>query len=92
MVEVHDPMRLLCVVEQIPEKLLEILSRQSNTEAWFKKEWIHLVALNPINKKFYQYRDGAFIEYGTKGETPYLKDLMRYVESHSDNIEVSLIN
>ncbi len=92
MVEVHEPMRLLCVVEQIPEKLLEILSRQSNTEAWFKKEWIHLVALNPINQKFYQYRDGAFIEYGTKGETPYLKDLMRYVESQSDNIEVSLIN
>lgn len=91
MVEVHDPMRLLCVVEQVPEKLLEIIRRQANTHSWFLNEWIHLIALNPLDKQFYRFHDDEFHLIRLDGHTPVMHDVMKAVEETSENIAVSLI-
>jgi uncharacterized protein YbcC (UPF0753/DUF2309 family) len=47
MVEIHEPMRLLVVVEQTPEILTAILERQPPLQELINNEWIVLAAKSP---------------------------------------------
>ncbi len=47
MVEIHEPMRLLVVVEQTPEVLTAILKRQPPLQELINNEWIVLAAKSP---------------------------------------------
>ena len=47
MVEIHEPMRLLVVVEQTPEMLSAIVQRQPALQELIANEWIILAAKNP---------------------------------------------
>ena len=60
MVEVHDPLRLLIVVEQEPEKVLQVIQRDENTYQWFINDWIKIVTVSPKTKKFHQFKSGSF--------------------------------
>lgn len=71
MINIHDPMRLLVIVEQDPEFVLKVLRQDESTMEWFTNAWIHLIAMHPVTKE-YSYLDGsAFINYETSG--PYSK-------------------
>ncbi|MNX29626.1 hypothetical protein D3C86_597680 [compost metagenome] len=63
MVEVHDPVRLLMVVEQYPEVIKKVIESKPDLYEWFSNEWIHLVALHPGEKKLYAFEAGAFVPY-----------------------------
>jgi hypothetical protein len=47
MVEIHEPMRLLVVVEQTPEVLTAVLKRQPPLQELIDKEWIVLASKSP---------------------------------------------
>jgi uncharacterized protein YbcC (UPF0753/DUF2309 family) len=47
MVEIHEPMRLLVVVEQMPDVLTAILNRQPPLQELINNEWIILAAKSP---------------------------------------------
>jgi len=47
MVEIHEPMRLLVVVEQTTERLTAILNRQPPLQELINNEWIILAAKSP---------------------------------------------
>ena len=47
MVEIHEPMRLLVVVEQTTERLTAILNRQPPLQELINNEWIVLAAKSP---------------------------------------------
>lgn len=76
MVEVHDPVRLLTVVEHDPDVVKSVIQKDAELYEWFSNEWIHLVALHPKEKKLYVFRDGAFLPYAplTK-KVPIVDDL-----------------
>jgi hypothetical protein len=40
---VHDPIRILTIVENTPEFVHQILSKNPNTFDWYKKGWMKLV-------------------------------------------------
>ena len=63
MIEVHDPVRLLIIVEHFPEVVLKTIQAVPEMYEWFINEWVHLVAINPETGNFYYYKDGAFSEY-----------------------------
>ncbi|MEJ7611837.1 MAG: DUF2309 domain-containing protein [Ferruginibacter sp.] len=46
MIEVHDPVRLLVIVEHLPEVVLKTIQSDSAMYEWYDNEWIHLVAFN----------------------------------------------
>lgn len=48
MVEIHEPMRLLVVVEQTPEVLTAIVGRQPPLQELINNEWIIVAAKHPI--------------------------------------------
>jgi uncharacterized protein YbcC (UPF0753/DUF2309 family) len=60
MVEIHEPMRLLVVVEQTPEVLTAIVKRQPPLQELINNEWIILAAKSPLTAaiEFYCPRRG----------------------------------
>ncbi len=65
MIEVHDPVRLLVVVEQVPDIVLKVVKSSENIYNWYSKQWIHLVVLNPIDGNLYQFKNDQFEPYET---------------------------
>ncbi|HEX7844820.1 MAG TPA: DUF2309 domain-containing protein [Chitinophagaceae bacterium] len=63
MIEVHDPVRLLVIVEHRPEIVLKAIQSSPEVFEWYKNEWVHIAALHPGEKQFYYFRNGAFEKY-----------------------------
>jgi uncharacterized protein YbcC (UPF0753/DUF2309 family) len=63
MIEVHDPVRLLVIVEHRPEIVLKAIQSSPEVFEWYKNEWVHIVALHPDEGKFYYFTNGAFEKY-----------------------------
>ena len=60
MVEIHEPVRILFVIESTPERILETI--QANPLLWefLEKRWIRVAAMNPITGIMQVYRDGVW--------------------------------
>jgi uncharacterized protein len=63
MIEVHDPVRLMVLVEHHPDVILNTIKQETSLYDWFLKGWVHLVAIDPATNNFYYFSDGTFTEY-----------------------------
>jgi uncharacterized protein len=63
MVEIHEPMRLVNVVEAEPDILLKILAEKKGLRALVDRRWIRLVAQSPTGQGFWIYSNGKFERY-----------------------------
>lgn len=63
MIEVHDPVRLMVIVEHQPDIVLKAIQSSPEVFEWYRNEWVHIVALHPEEKQFYYFRNGAFAKY-----------------------------
>ncbi len=70
MIEVHDPVRLLMIVEHYPEVVKKVIQSNPALYEWFDNDWIHLVVLHPKQQALYVFKGGAFVPY-----TPLAKKL-----------------
>jgi len=92
MIEVHDPIRLLIIVEHFPEVVLRTIQKQAETYEWFINEWVNLVAMNPETRDFFYFKDGGFTPYiPLKQHIEIITDLTPILESEEDNIPVLLL-
>jgi uncharacterized protein YbcC (UPF0753/DUF2309 family) len=82
MIEVHDPVRLMMIVQHRPEVILKTIKSNPALYEWFANEWIHLVALHPEEKKLYLFKDGEFVPYAPLTQKlPAVSDLPAMVEA-----------
>ena len=65
MIEVHDPLRLLMIVEHYPGVILNCLQQSPETYEWFKNDWIKLVAVQPDKRTLFVFEKGIFLPYQT---------------------------
>ncbi len=63
MIEVHDPVRLMVIVEHQPEIVLKAIQSSTEVFEWYKNEWVHIVALHPTEQQFYYFKNGVFEKY-----------------------------
>ncbi len=80
MIEVHDPVRLMVIVEHQPEIVLKALQSSPEVFEWYKNEWVHIVALHPEEKEFYYFTDGAFERYQPITKSSEIKTIHNMVE------------
>ncbi len=59
-VEIHEPMRLLFVIESTPEALRQIMHRNKVIGRILRNGWAQLAVLSPTSGDVQVYRDGAF--------------------------------
>jgi uncharacterized protein YbcC (UPF0753/DUF2309 family) len=93
MIEVHDPVRLLIVVEHFPEVVLQTIKKAAETYEWFINEWVHLVVINPVTKELFRFTEEAFSPYETlQDHIEAIPDVTPLLESQAENIPVYLID
>ncbi len=93
MIEVHDPLRLLMIVEQTPAVIKQVITRDPNTYQWFENEWINLVSCCPITGKYYEFTAGEFAELSLQPQSIAQKsfDPLMFVEE-TDNLPIQMIH
>jgi uncharacterized protein len=85
MIEVHDPVRLLILVEHYPEVVLNTIKVLPELYEWFANEWVHLLAIHPETNEFYFFKNGAFQVYNPiKKQVNVANDLQKLIESANE--------
>jgi uncharacterized protein len=93
MIEVHDPLRLLIIVEHFPEIVLKTIQKMPEMYEWYINEWVHLAVIHPESKDLFWFQKGEFKPY-----TPLAQNLQRVenltplIESNEENFPVYLID
>ncbi len=81
MIEVHDPIRLLVIVEHFPEIVLKTIKILPELYEWFNNEWVHLVSVNPETKQFSYFKEGEFVLYETlTNQVPSISNMHDFLE------------
>lgn len=62
MIEAHDPIRQMVVVEHYPEIVLEVLKKLP-TYDWYYNNWMHISALHPETGEIFIFKEGNFYPY-----------------------------
>lgn len=105
MIEVHDPIRLLVIVEHFPEVVLGAINQQPATYEFYINEWVRLVAVNPETREIFLFKDGGFSVYRpltralgsisdviTLIETVKAAESLHIVEATKENLPVYLMD
>ena len=81
MIEVHDPIRLMVIVEHFPEIVLKTIKILPELYEWFNNEWVHLVSVNPETKQFSYFKEGEFVLYETlTNQVPSISNMHDFLE------------
>lgn len=93
MVEVHDPLRLLMIVEHHPDVVLKTIQRTPELYEWFINEWVHLVVVAPGDKTLWRFSEGSFIQYKPAFDYVHsVQNIESIFETESENLPVYLLN
>ncbi len=93
MIEVHDPVRLLIVVEHFPAIVLQVIQSHPETYEWFINEWVHLVVYQPEEGHHYHFKDGGFKRYDPLMDHVDARlEMVSVLETQEDNIPIYQIN
>jgi uncharacterized protein len=88
MIEVHDPVRLMIIVEHFPEVVLNTIQKDAAVYEWFINEWVNLVAIHPETKELFLFSEGSFSQYRPLQQRVEQVDLTPILETHAENLPV----
>lgn len=81
MIEVHDPVRLMIIVEHFPEVVLSVIKSVPEMYEWFINEWVHLSVINPETDELFYFKEGNFNPYIPKtNQIRFFKDIHTLLE------------
>jgi len=85
MIEVHDPVRLMFVVEHFPEVILRTIQTSPDLYEWFENRWVLLTAIHPESNQLLFFDNSQFIPYlpQIKG-IPQINDIHALIESATE--------
>jgi uncharacterized protein len=66
MIEVHDPVRLLVIVEHKPDIVHKAMQSSPENYEWYLNEWVHIAAIDPDTHQIFYFKNGAFSLYDPK--------------------------
>jgi hypothetical protein len=87
MVEIHEPVRLLLVVEAEPETLEAVLRAHPGLDRLARNEWIHLVSWSPSSPAMHLFTRGRFEPYRPEtGAIPTRERSTDFYSGHRDHL------
>ena len=78
MIEVHDPVRLMLIVEHYPEIVLKTIQSSPEYYEWFKNGWVLITAIHPETNQLFTFKEDQFHTY-----TPLLKIVKESTDVHA---------
>jgi uncharacterized protein YbcC (UPF0753/DUF2309 family) len=92
MIEVHDPVRLLLIVEHLPETVLKTIKSSPETYEWFENAWVHLAVVHPETRAIALFQKGEFVPYLPLAKRiEHVSDITPLLEKNVDNMPVYLM-
>ena len=72
MIEVHEPARLLIVVEQTREILDKTLAKLGALKEWLDNDWVRFVSCHPLSRELFLYSVNGWeaVELPNDGKSP----------------------
>ncbi|MCU0439649.1 MAG: DUF2309 domain-containing protein [Raineya sp.] len=92
MLNIHDTLRLMVIVEHFPEVILTTIQKDEATYQWFFNNWVHLVAIHPETKELYRFDKGEWFLYNPINDhIPATSNLEKELENSRENLPIFLI-
>lgn len=92
MVEIHEPVRSLFVLETTPAVILGIMERHPALAFWIRNEWVQLAVLDPHGPDIQVYRNGKFQPYQAEAKTlPRASSSVDWYRGWRDHLEFAVI-
>lgn len=92
MVELHEPLRLLFVIETTREAMLKIIERNAGIGRLCRNRWVQLTLIDPDSERISVYRDGTFEDYvPEQNDIPRVKSSADWYGGRRDHLEFALI-
>ncbi|MCF8325541.1 MAG: DUF2309 domain-containing protein, partial [Leadbetterella sp.] len=89
MIEVHDPIRLLMVIEQSAAIVLDVIQRNKATYEWIKNAWVMLATIDPITSEISAFEDGQMVSYNPPNAImDSVNNLDQAFEGSMDNLRI----
>ncbi len=63
MVEIHEPVRILFVIETTPERLTKVVNASASLKQLVENRWIRMATIDPASGAVQVYRNGGFEEF-----------------------------
>jgi uncharacterized protein YbcC (UPF0753/DUF2309 family) len=85
MVEIHEPVRMLFVVETTPDRLAQVIDASTSLKQLVRNRWIRLATIDPESGRIHVWRDGSFEAF--EGAVERLPVALSSAEWYSGKIE-----
>jgi uncharacterized protein YbcC (UPF0753/DUF2309 family) len=91
-VDIHEPVRLLFIIETTPESMLQIMDRNPNVAAICRNGWAQLAVLDPHSSRIQRFRNGRFEDYEPRlGELSEVQASREWYVGRRDHLPFALI-
>jgi uncharacterized protein YbcC (UPF0753/DUF2309 family) len=92
MVEIHDPVRLLFVIETTAEKMLSIMDRHPAIGQPIRNGWVQLAILDPHSPAIQMFQEGEFHDYVPQAtRLPHAATSIDWYRGWRDHLEFAVI-
>ena len=68
MVEIHEPLRILFVIETTPERLNKVIDASASLKQLVENRWLRVAAIDPASGRVHVRRDSGFEEFDERLE------------------------
>jgi hypothetical protein len=63
MVEIHEPVRILFVIETTPDRAEKLINASASLKQLVENRWIRLATIDPVSGRVHVWRDSGFEEF-----------------------------
>ncbi len=92
MVEIHEPVRLLFVIETTCARMLQIMDRNEGINRLCRNEWIQLAILDPASSQIHVFRHGEFHVYRPQAtQLPFAHSSVDWYRGWRDHLQFAEI-
>ncbi len=93
MVEIHEPMRILFVIETTSEKLLKIVNSNPGISKLVHGNWVQLAVIDPDNSEIELFVDGEFVPYAIdSSKLPIVDSSVQWYGGHRGHLGFASIH
>jgi uncharacterized protein YbcC (UPF0753/DUF2309 family) len=91
-VEIHEPIRLLFIIESTPGAMLSIMERNAAIRRVLANGWAQLAVLAPDSSEIHVYRNGAFHLHLPEADTlPCVRSSLDWYRGWRDHLGFAVI-
>ncbi|TWT40754.1 DUF2309 domain-containing protein [Botrimarina hoheduenensis] len=93
MVEIHEPMRILFVIEAPPKVLLKIMANNAAIDRLVRGSWVQIASIDPDNNELLLFQRGQFEPFVDNGEKlPVATSSLAWYRGQRDHLEFAQID